>query len=340
MDVKICEECKKSFPYINGDFTEHLLKKHNLSLKDYIIKYDYDNDINNVPKCQCGYCNEPTPFYRGKFRINYHYRKHQNHEWQKEQYVKKYGIPLCKKCNSELEFYRGKPLKKCNICKFEKENKIKNKKGWNQETIKKNIKKKYNVDNISSLQEIKDKISKSNKISQQKNETKQKRIKTVKERYGVSSVMQLNSSKEKQKETMFINHGVKYALQKQNNRINSSKRITEYNANWEKNQHIKLYKNTKLYYQSSYEYHFLELCENLKILDKLKNGNTYKINENHRILTDFSLDNYEIEIKSSYVMKKQGGIEKIFQKKDIVEKAGKNYIFILDKDYNEFLSKI
>ena len=51
-------------------------------------------------------------------------------------------------------------------------------------------------------------------------------------------------------------------------------------------------------------------------------------------MTDFSIDNYEIEIKSSYIMKKQGGIDAVFAKKKAVETSGKKYIFILDKDYS------
>ena len=58
----------------------------------------------------------------------------------------------------------------------------------------------------------------------------------------------------------------------------------------------------------------------------------------HKLITDFSIDNYEIEIKSSWIMKKQGGIEKVFEKKKAVEKTGKVYLFILDKDYTQFLN--
>ena len=43
-----------------------------------------------------------------------------------------------------------------------------------------------------------------------------------------------------------------------------------------------------------------------------KNGNAYKLEDNvHKMITDFSINNYEIEIKSSWILKKQGGIKKI-----------------------------
>lgn len=29
-----------------------------MTLRDYIIKFEYNNDMSTLPKCQCGYCNE------------------------------------------------------------------------------------------------------------------------------------------------------------------------------------------------------------------------------------------------------------------------------------------
>ena len=53
-------------------------------------------------------------------------------------------------------------------------------------------------------------------------------------------------------------------------------------------------------------------------------------------MTDFSIGDYEIEIKSSYIMKKQGGVDAVFAKKKAVEFSGKKYIFLLDKNYSIF----
>lgn len=82
-------------------------------------------------------------------------------------------------------------------------------------------------------------------------------------------------------------------------------------------------------------------CEQLDIFHKVKNGNSYNyLAEDEdvgiRLLTDFSIDDYEIEIKSTYIMKKQGGIVVLNAKRRAVEKTGKKYILILDKDYSEF----
>lgn len=68
---------------------------------------------------------------------------------------------------------------------------------------------------------------------------------------------------------------------------------------------IKKFKDTELYYQSTYELDFLELCESIGIIHKVRNGNTYYyINKIGGLLTDFCIGNYEIEIKSTYIMEK------------------------------------
>lgn len=102
----------------------------------------------------------------------------------------------------------------------------------------------------------------------------------------------------------------------------------------------KKYKNTNLYYQGSYEYDFLELCEKLNFIHLINNGNVYKYIDNlngFRMLTDFSFGDYEIEIKSTYILNKQGGLDLINKKKDNVESKGKKYILVLDKNYLEII---
>lgn len=277
-----CLECGKEYPYSNGYFVSHLKKEHNLSLREYVIKWEFNNDKNNIPKCQCGYCNNPVPFYRGQFLEGQKLRIHQNHIWLKEQYIKKYGIPKCESCGENNDnFNRGFPRKNCTKC-------------------------------VSN--------GKINQIDKFKFGCFEKTKKTLTEKYGVINASQFKENREK-----------------------ASIRMSEYNSNWIKNHSIKKYKGTELYYQSSFEYDFLQLCENKGILSQLNNGHSYNyLKEDKkfgiRLMTDFSLDDYEIEIKSSYILKKQGGLEKLFAKKKAVEDTGKKYIFILDKDYREFLT--
>lgn len=279
-----CLECGKEFPYSNGYFVSHIQKEHNLSLRQYVVKWEYGNDEVQVPRCQCGYCNDPVPFWRGKFLIGQKLRSHQNHEWLKEQYIKKHGAPICQ-CGKEIErFHRGIPRKFCNECLV-----------------------------INNHHKINDGVWKKG------DEEKQKRlINRLEEKYGVINAGQLPE-----------------------NRENASKRMSEYNSSWKKNHTIKKYKDTELYYQSSFEYDFLQLCETKGILSKLNNGHSFNYLEEDRkfgirLMTDFSIGDYEIEIKSSYIMKKQGGIDAVFAKKKAVENKGRKYLFLLDKDYSSF----
>lgn len=149
-EYKKCEICDISFPYTTGKFTIHLQERHNISLKDYIIKYELSGV---TPKCQCGYCEDIAPFFRGKFleRIG----DHQKYKWLKEQYIKKYGKPICLTCGKDVKWYRGLPNKYCSPNCFPSQ--------WNQDQVKKTVKEKYNVDNVSFLVDVKNKISNSNK---------------------------------------------------------------------------------------------------------------------------------------------------------------------------------
>jgi hypothetical protein len=74
--IKKCEICGFDFAYNTGKFTIHLMKEHNLNLRDYIIQYELSGV---TPKCQCGFCEEDAPFFRGEFldRIG----KHQKYDW-------------------------------------------------------------------------------------------------------------------------------------------------------------------------------------------------------------------------------------------------------------------
>lgn len=108
---------------------------------------------------------------------------------------------------------------------------------------------------------------------------------------------------------------------------------------------VKKFKDTELIYQSSYEYHFLEYCERNNIFDKVKNGNIYDFlpeesDYGFRTITDYSIGDLEIEIKSGYILEKQGGYDVIDIKKSAVERAGKKFLLILNKDYSEFEKKI
>jgi len=318
-NFKLCILCSTKICNTNNQFTIHLKNNHNTTKKNYIILTEYNNIH---PKCQCGYCNDDANFdnrYEIFRTINI---EHKNHKWLKLQYIKKYGIPVCKTCNTSVKFNRGKPNTYCSKKCIPS--------NWNQKTINKNVKQKYNVDNISQLSDVKKKVKKSYTTDKRKMALhKGKTIRNEKYKNGWFDI-------DKARKTNIERYGVDSVQKLEKNKIASAKRIL--NTNFFK---IKKYKDTNLNYQSSYEKHFLELCEQIGIIKNIKNGNIFKYSNTDTakfyMRTDFSIDNYEIEIKSSYILKKQGGISVLNLKRKTVEATEKQYIFILDKDYNEFL---
>jgi len=172
--IKKCKICGLEFSYTTGKFTIHLNEEHSISLRDYIIKCELSGQ---TPKCQCGYCDEDAPFFRGKFfdRIG----KHQKYIWLKEQFIKKNGIPKCEVCGNDVNWNRGIPNRYCSPKCFPNQ--------WNQEQVIKTVKERYSVDNVSFLDDVKNRISLSNKnnYSKYKKEIVEKFSNTCLERLGV-----------------------------------------------------------------------------------------------------------------------------------------------------------
>jgi hypothetical protein len=328
MKLEKCKICGNSFAQQSGHFTIHLKKEHNLTLEDYIV----NTEFNNIhPKCQCGYCNDDAVFNprtRRFFEINY---QHKNHDWLKAQKILKDGIPKCKTCGGEVKWKRGIPNQYCSFkC-------LPNR--WNQEKVKQTVIQKYGVDNIFKSENIKNNIQKHLAPIRKQMAIKCNGTKKIKYKNGAFD-------SNKMKATMMQNYGVTHSSQIPLNRKNSSIRMIKNNPSFDIKNHPRSKKyNECLYYQSSYEKHFLDLCNKLGIIEKIKNGNSYDYLQEdkqygHRLLTDFSLQNIEIEIKSNWILEKQGGKETVDAKKRAVEISGKKYILILEKDYSEFLSYI
>ena len=107
----------------------------------------------------------------------------------------------------------------------------------------------------------------------------------------------------------------------------------------------KLYKDSSLMYQSTYELDFLELCDNYNILDRIKNApclsaDYYPYNF---YAPDYILDDtYIIEIKSWYIEslqeKRCPGLLQL--KEQLVIDKGYKFLYIKDKDYTPLLSLI
>ena len=332
-----CDICGKEFKNnLGGQLTVHLLNEHNIKYEDYYIK----TVLNGVePKCKCGFCNERPNFYRDKFSS--FVIGHDKFDWVEEQYIKKYGFPKCEnpECSNVVtKFHRGKPNRFC-CFKCQPNN-------WNQDRVKQTVCNKYGVDNVFQLDNIKEKSKKTSIIKYgvehptKSNKIQESKRKTNIKIYGIDYPQKLDITKEKSRQTCLERYGVNNISKTKEFREFSSKLMCKTNANENNNYIIKTYKDTKLYYQSQYEYRFLELCENNDILNLIDNSPTFKyLDSNKWHVPDFMLgSDYIIEIKSSYWLKRQGGTPMINAKKESVESHGYKYILILDENYKEFLN--
>lgn len=152
-----CSLCSQRFTNnLGGQFTNHLLSQHSISLKDYVVSIEYNS---NAPSCACGVCDEQPTFTRGAFKK--YAKGHARFEARRLRYIEKNGQPTCKHCGVDINtFYRGKPRTYCsNICQG-KDNGFS--KPSTQQKILKAIREKYGVENVSHLPETKEKISKAN----------------------------------------------------------------------------------------------------------------------------------------------------------------------------------
>lgn len=326
---KKCELCDKIFNYQCGDFSNHLKENHYLTREEYIINTLYSGIR---PKCQCGFCINDAKFISRKNLFHKINPKHRDFKWLEERYIEKYGQPICKGCNEKpVSFHRGKPNTYCSLsCKPS---------NWNQEQVNKTVMDKYGVNNVMDIDFVKEKvkIASTNSWKYNKKQVIKKIKKTKLDKYGDENYINL----EKMRETCLKNHGVDSYSKTDVFRKLASDNIIKTNEN---NSFllIKQYKNTNLYYQGTYEYRFLEYCENIGIINLIKRSKSFKylkedIKFGIKHLPDFEFKNtYIIEIKSTYILNKQGGFDKINAKKRSVESNHYQYLLILDNNFDEF----
>ena len=177
-----CFLCQKSFTNnLGGQLTNHLSENHKMSLSDYVILTEHGG---LEPRCACGLCDERPVFSRGKFLT---YAKfHQNFKERERRWIEKNGIPECSFCNRSVKFVRGDPKKYCSSsCS------MKDGRGFSNPNVQKKISnavlERYDVTNVSHMQEVKFKISRKlkgkHKGTKLSTETKQKISISVKERW-------------------------------------------------------------------------------------------------------------------------------------------------------------
>jgi hypothetical protein len=162
-------------------------------------------------------------------------------------------------------------------------------------------------------------------------EAKLKREKTLIEKYGVDNAMKSNEVYNKFKETNREKYGVEFPSQ------NSEIFIKTQKAQFK----LKEYKGIK--YQGTYELDFLEFCNSIEILDKINKIKSIKYNFNDKqkyYHPDFYIEelNLIVEVKSDYYYNLH--LEKNLCKEKSCIERGYDFIFIINKDYTEFLNKI
>lgn len=221
--------------------------------------------------------------------------------------------------------------------------------------IKKAVKERYGVENISQLKEIKEKVKQTmlNNYGVENNflrpdvrkkiykdgiygNNRDKAIKTVKERYGVNNVSRSDEVKNKKKETCFKNYGVEHPTQ-------NTKLFRQIQSSYGRAVSLKTICDT-LHYQTKPELQFIQYCKdnNINICDGP--SLLYQWNsKNHVYHVDFETDKYIIEIKESHGWYREdlesGKIDaKNKAAQEYAISIGKEFLFLLNvKDYSGVL---
>jgi endogenous inhibitor of DNA gyrase (YacG/DUF329 family) len=325
---KECKICGEEFEYQCGEFSNHLKLEHRITREEYVVLTEHGG---KKPKCQCGYCENDSKFINRKGEFHVINPEHRKFDWIQGQYILKFGEPKCETCGESVNFNRGVPYTYCSKkCKPGT---------WNQEKVRQTVRDKYGVDNVMDVQEIRDKQSES--ITETWNKKKgsilRKSKKTKLERHGDENY----NNPEKMKSTLLLKYGVNSYSKTDEFREIASKTAIKTN---EENKFLPIekYEDTDLYYQGSYEKRFLDYCGSKGVLHQLENSKSFKYLKEDRFagtrhLPDFKfMDDYIIEIKSTYIMNLQGGEKVIEAKRRAVKVCGMKYLLILDNDFSEF----
>jgi hypothetical protein len=350
------------------DILEFINNNYNgLSMMEKI--YKVVNNILETPVCIS--CNTVPVKFKNNYSKGYHkhcslYCSNNNQDvviMKKETMMKKYGV--------ENSFISGKLRDKIyDTCKLKYGTKTPIQNKEIRKKYEETMVEKYGVRCNFTLSEVQKKVDQTNikkygvKRPIQNNDIKEKIKKTNLEKYGsewiinsahymdlinkkfssdgevIENIFQSEIIKEKIKKTMIEKYGVE-------NIIQNEKYFYQINF---KSYAIKKYKDSGLFYQSTYEFLFLENMERNDLLHLVKNGLrfNYLINEGkHYYFSDFYIPkmNMIVEIKSSWTYDKNGKdleLMKINQiKKDSVISSGFRFNFLIGKkDILKFVNDI
>lgn len=321
------------------------------------------NNIENTPKCKN--CNQKEVNFSGNYSKGYFeycsLKCRSNHPdtiaKKKNTMFEKYGV--------EHNFANGKLRDKiydtC-ISRYGEKTPIQNKeirKKYEETMIR-----KYGVSCNLILNEVQEKINTSNikkyggKRPIQNQDIREKIKKTNLEKYGSEWVINSDhyltlinekfSTEDKKINNIFQSEIIKDSIKKSmiqkygvENIIQNEKYFYQINF---KSYSIKKYKDTDLYYQSTYELYFLENMERRGLLNLIKNGLRFKYlleNNNHYYFSDFYIEklNKIVEIKSTWTYDKNGKDQELkslneIKKKTVID-SGLDFELLIGK--NEIL---
>lgn len=236
-------------------------------------------------------------------KTKYNDENYNNRSKAKDTCVKLYGVDHASKSG---EF--GKKVKLTLLGKYGDENYN------NRDKTKETNTKKYGVEHSSQDYTIKNK----------------QKVTNI-EKYGFGCALQNEIVKNKTLKTNIKKYGVNHPMQNQD--VFQKQQKSSYG--------IKKHPEAGLYYRGTYEKDFLDMCSNNNI--PIQQGKKIKYINNgksHCYFSDFYLIKYNmiIEIKSMYTFKKMYNLNIV--KKDAAIKENYRFIFIIDKDYTEFLNII
>lgn len=237
--------------------------------------------------------------------------------------LKKYDFYVCKNCSSIKR--KKTMLERYNVEYYSKHDDFKNK-------VEKTSLNRYNVTNYTKTTEYKQKVIETSNIKYganhylKNNDNYNKLKETLIERYDVDNPSKINGVNiEKRKKTNLLKYGFEHAIQ-----------CDEiFNKNFKR-------KNIdSLYYDSTYELNFINLCKNNNIYLERMKGIKYILNNEIKVYyPDFYLPKYNliVEIKSTYTYNYD--VNKNILKEDSCIKKGYNFLFIIDNEFSEFKKKI
>lgn len=354
---------------------EYYSKKFNVKLKDilYICPNELQRGSNKKIKVKCDNCDDENivKYYSYMNNIenwNIYLCSKCSDKYKMEKIYKtnleKYGVKIFtnreKSKKTNLEKYGVENVSQCkDIKEKKKETNIKN---WGTDNVfqsekikeisKKTKKEKYGDENFTNREKSKQTCLMNNGVeypTQSKYILETRNLNNMK-KYGVEHYTQTNECQNKIKNTCFEKYDKYSYLATEDCQIKSRKTCNEkYGVDYP-SQNYEIHKkqfpkmknhNLGIKYQGSYEKDFLDLCEKLKI--SVERGNTikYMFNGKEKIyFPDYYIKDFNllVEIKSSYIFNLNR--EKNIKKREASIMYNYDFLFIIDKKYDKFISII